>query len=173
LKEINPNIKPLEKITTGLWVFAGLFVLLGIYLLFFASQARKWQELTATILDTKITTTVSQAGSPLILRHLTYNVEVEYAYKFADKTFVGDRYSIGTGTTVKGGWIDKSEARNWLKNSIYQPNQEIQIYVNTNNPAQSVIHNEIHWATLIPFVIALVFAGLAYMLIFLLKKVKE
>ncbi len=94
-------------------------------------------------------------------RRFDYIVTAKYQYTFNNKQYTSSRYSISSGDTIAGPYQEKSKASTWLENSKYKIGNKINIYLNPNNPSESVISNKLHWSMFIPFIIAIFFMLLA------------
>ena len=157
---MNMNMK---KITIGLWVLTAIFVVIGLFLVQEAISALTWQQTTATIIDSKVArqTHINTLNNSIRTRY-DYIVTAKYQYTFNNKQYTSSRYAIGPGDKIAGPYNEKSEAREWLKNSKYKIGNKINIYLNPNNPSESVISNKLHWSLLfVPFIMAILFMILA------------
>ena len=151
----------MKKLTIVLWIFTALFVVIGIWVSKEAISSKYWQQTTAKIINSRVSSRISTSSTRSFIRIWTYYVTANYRYKFNGKEYTGSRYTIGTGDTISGPYNEKSEAREWLKNSEYKINNQINIYVDPNNPSKSVISNKLHWSAFGPFVMAFLFMILA------------
>ncbi len=148
---------------------AALFLLIGMWLLSTAYLSSQWPVAEGRITATKVAARISQAGDTL-RRHLVYHVEVTYNYQVAGKRYENSRYSLGSGDTVQGGFNDRATARAWLRESPWQLNRQVPVYVDPGDPENTVLSAGINWATWVPVIMAAVFFLLGYMIHMLLKK---
>ena len=175
---VNTNqLMTIKKITIGLWVMTAIFVVIGLLVVQEAISALTWQQTTATIIDSKV---MRQSHINTINNHIhtgytryDYIVTAKYQYTFNNKQYTSSRYAIGTGDTISGPYNEKSEAREWLKNSKYKIGNKINIYLNPNNPSESVISHKLHWSMFVPFFIAILFMILALILRICHSKIAE
>lgn len=94
----------------------------------------------------------------------TYRAIAKYHYQFNQQTYHGDRVGIHSGSDNIGSWQqDKAHALE----SALSKQRDITVYVNPNNPAQSIIYPELRTGMVgFKFVFALVFGGVGIGLIF-------
>lgn len=154
------------------WVFMGLGVLfigIGFWMLSSAYMSTTWPTVEGQIIETKVVARIGQAGSAT-QRHLEYTVEVTYQYEVDLNSHQASRYSYGDGDTVEGGFNEKSEARAWLKNSVYRNNPAVNVYVNPNDPKDTVLSAGINWGTFIPVIFGLLLWVMGYSVRFIVPK---
>lgn len=146
------------------WVLIGLGVLflgIGLWLLSTAYASTLWPTVEGQVIETKVVGRISQGGSTL-QRHIEYSIEVTYQYEINHVSHQAKRYSLGTGDTVAGGFNEKSEARAWLKNSAFNNNPAVTVYVDPNDPNNTVLSAGIKWSTFMPVVLGLLLLILGY-----------
>lgn len=144
-----------------LMALGALFLGIGIWMLATAYMSTSWPVVEGQVVESKVVTRIGQAGSTT-QRHLEYSVEVVYQYEVDQNTHQASRYSLGDGNTVVGGYNDKSEARAWLKNSPFQQGHAVTVYVNPNDPNDTVLSAGINWGTFIPVILGILLLVLGY-----------
>lgn len=149
------------------WLFlvlGGMFFMIGMWLVITASISASWPKVTGEIVDVKVIASIRSGSSPLN-RYVEYGVEVDYEYDWQGQTHKNNLFSYGSGTTVKGGFNAKAEARAWLSNSEYQTGTEVTVFVNVDDVSQSVLSPGLNWSTFVPMVLSLLFGCLGYFLL--------
>jgi hypothetical protein len=117
-------------------------------------MVREWQPVQAQVLDVKLHKRTDSEG---VLTHL---VEPHYRYLFAGQNYEGKRMGLQLGTAADnlGDWHQR-----WYETlrRAKQQGASIQVWVNPQDPKQSLIDREIRWPMMVfhlPF--ALVFTGI-------------
>ncbi|TDR16852.1 DUF3592 domain-containing protein [Marinicella litoralis] len=149
------------KSTLALLILGSLFLAIGVWLLSSAWSSNSWPIVEGQIESTKVVARFSQVSSTT-QRKLDYSIEVRYAYEVDGVIHHGQRYSLGTGHTVEGGFSKKSDAREWLKQSNFRINQPINVYVDPNDVKNTVLYAGILWSTWVPIYISLLFIGMGF-----------
>ena len=157
------------------WVLmclGGLFLAVGVWLLSSAYMSTTWPTVEGQVIESKVVGRIGQAGNAL-QRHIEYSIEVTYQYEVNHVSYEAKRYSLGSGDTVTGGFNEKSEARAWLKNSAFSNNPAVTVYVNPNDPNDTVLSAGINWATFIPMIIGLLLLVMGYFVRLIVPQTKE
>ncbi len=148
----------------GMYGFMGLGLLFfgfGCYFIFETLASTNWDQVEGEIISTRISTGFGNVNDP-IHRYKIYSVEVTYEYEVAGKLFQNNKYSMGSGSTVKGRFNEKSEARKWLKNSDFSTGKKVKVYVKPNRPSETVLSTGINIGTIGPILMGLLFLFAAY-----------
>lgn len=146
------------------WVMMGLGVLflgIGLWMLSTAYMSTTWPTVEGEVVETKVAARIGQVGDAL-RRHLEYSVEVKYQFDVNGVNYQASRYSLGSGNTVVGGYSEKSEAREWLKNSPYQQGAAVTVYYDADDPSETVLSAGIKWSTYMPVVLGLMLLVMGY-----------
>ncbi len=163
----------MKKIKLGLWALAAVFVVIGVFVSTNAIAALFWHKTTATIIASGVSRTTHFIKTN---NHLhTYNqyvVTTKYRYAFNGKQYVGDQYRIGEGNHVSGFYGSRADAERWLRNSEYTRGKTITIFLDPNDPSESVISNQIGWPVFVPFMLAGLFLIMAAGISWLEKRSK-
>ena len=125
---------------------------------------KSWVAAEAVVLSTDLET---HQGSD----STTYKVVAQYQYQYRGLDYVGDRVGLSTGSDNIGNW--HRDTYNRLK-----ANPSITIWVNPDNPEQSIIDRNIRWGTfLFSLLLAVLFGGIGLVILifgwFSRKKVKD
>ena len=80
-----------------------------------------------------------------------------YQYQVDGITYNQTRFSLGSGDTVEGGFNEKQDAKEWLKNSPYKIGKPVTIYVKPGDPEETVISSGLNWGTYVPLIIGALF----------------
>ena len=140
-----------------------LFFGVGLWMLTTALASNSWPTVEGKVVDTHIVARVGRTGDAL-QRHIEYSIELTYEYAVDQVSYESKMYSLGSGATVEGGFNEKSEARAWLKNSAFDNNPKVTVYVDPNNPTNTVLSSGINWGTWMPLVMSVLFFVLGYFL---------
>jgi len=154
----------MHKFAIGLMVLGGILILIGIWIVTTAMASSDWPVVEGRILDAQVKSRFSQTSSTTN-RRLEYYVEVRYGYQVDGKTYRAKRYSLGTGHTVKAGFKNSAEAREWVATSPYRVGENVAVHVDPDDPENTVIHAGILWSTWVP-----VMLGVLFMLLGLLSQ---
>ncbi|MDJ1140778.1 DUF3592 domain-containing protein [Marinicella marina] len=160
----------MKKIGWGFGALTVLFFVVGAWLLFTAAQSMTWPSVDGKVVESKVVGRINQAGDTL-RRYIDYVVEVKYSYFYQGELYFSERYSLGTGTTVKDGFDDKYSARVWLLKSPFTADQPVTVYFDPDNPQSSVLKTGILWSTWVPMIMALCCGVLTWMCFWLNLKV--
>jgi hypothetical protein len=152
----------------GFMVLGLLFLGFGCYFIIEATFSTNWDKIEGEIISTKIPIDFVNVNDP-IHRYEIYSVEVTYEYEVAGEIFQNNQYSIGSGSTVKGRFNEKSEAIEWLKNSDFAIGKKVKVYVKPNKPSETILSSGINIGTIVPMLIGLLFLLVAYGLRFVVK----
>ena len=153
----------MKKTAWGFVVLGTIFMCIGVWLVSQAKSSAQWPIVLGTISETRVVGRINLA-SDVLRRYIDYAVEVEYSYLVAGQFYLSDRFSLGSGSTVEGGFDTKKAARVWLKNSPYQVKENIKVYVDPKDPTNTVLDAGIHATTWIPIGLALCCGSLAWLL---------
>ena len=150
--------------TAKVLMLFGIFLLcFGIYFIATALASTSWEQVQGKIISTKISASLTNAGSTT-QRRLVYRVESTYQYNFNTKSYTNNYFSLGSGFTVEGGFNKKTEAREWLKNSDYSTGKTVIVYVNPDDPEETVLSSGINIGTIVPVILGILFFVLGYFL---------
>jgi chitodextrinase len=153
----------MSKVAKGLMLFGVLLLGFGIYFVTTALASTSWDQVQGKIISTRIPAGLSNTGSST-QRHLVYRVEATYQYEVNGKTYENNYFSLGSGFTVEGGFNNKADAREWLKNSEYSTGKQVTVYVKPDEPETTVLSAGINIGTIVPIIMGLVFLALGYFL---------
>ena len=148
------------------WVMIGLGVLflgVGVWMLSTAYMSTTWPTVEGQVLEAKVVARIGQTGDA-IHRHLEYSVVAKYQYEVNGINHQASRYSLGSGDTIVGGYGEKSEARDWLKNSPYQQGAAVTVYYDADDPSETVLSAGIKWSTFMPVILGLLLLVIGYFL---------
>lgn len=148
-------------------VFMGIGVLLlgfGVYFVSLASASHFWDQVDGQISHSQVISRRSQSGGATNFR-LEYAVTARYRYQVDGISYQNDRYSLGSGPTIEGGFNDKERAQTWLTNSSFQVGDPVTVYVKPGAPQETVISPGANWGTWIPFIIGVAFISLPLLLV--------
>ncbi len=152
----------MKKIKLGLWALAAVFFIIGVFVSTNAIAALFWHKTTATIVASGVSRTTHFIKTNNHLHtYSQYVVTAKYRYAFNGKQYVGDLYRIGEGNHVSGPYNSRADAERWLKSSEYTPGNSITIFLDPNDPSESVISNQIGWPVFVPFMLACLFLIMA------------
>ena len=152
------------KVSSWVLIFlGGLLMGVGVWLLSTAYLSTTWPVVEGRLVKSEVAGRFVRPGDAL-RRTIEYYIRVEYEYMVDRELYRASRYSLGTGDTIESGFFDKSEARSWLKQSPYQVNQPIHIYVDPNDPNNTVLSAGIRWSTWVPIWLGLLFIGLGWLI---------
>ena len=147
------------------WVLAVLGLLLfavGMWMLTEAMASKDWPVVEGKVVTPNVVGRLRQATNARH-RSLEYIVEVTYRYQVAGRSYQAKRYSLGMGNTTADGFSDRTEARQWISQSPYQPGQTVQVYVDPEDPENTVLNAGIQGSTWIPLIIGSLFFLLGFM----------
>ena len=156
------------------WVvmsLGALFIGIGFWMLSTAYLSTSWPTVEGQVVERKVMTRIGQPGDAL-RRHLEYSVEIVYQYEVGQKSHQASRYSLGSGDTIVGGFNEKSEAREWLKNSPYQQDQTVTVYVDPKDPTNTVLSAGVNWTTFMPVILGLLLLLVGYFVRLIVPKTK-
>ncbi len=164
LKESEPTGQKKSIKSMGcLVLFITPFVLIGIgtfglalYQFGKVAQARNWTPVHAKVLSVEM---VSSSDS----ESTSYKVEMKYKYSVSSQTFMGSSVSFNSG-------MNNIEHYGELYNALNQ-SQVIQIYVNENDPAESVVIRGVTNAMIGMLIFSIMWNSL--LLTFLLRALKR
>lgn len=146
----------MSRVSLGLLVLGGLLFAVGVLLLAMAWQSKFWPVVEGRIEKNYVVSDVVRVGHS-VTQGRVYNIEMLYAYVVDGITYRAKRYSIGSGNTAEGPFTKRAEAQAWLKQSPFQVNQAIKVYVDPKNPENTVIRTGIVWSTWVPIILSLLF----------------
>lgn len=150
----------MHKPSLILLIIGGLIMAFGVWFVASAYASVTWDQVEGTVIKPKVVTRLKNASNAQ-LRSLEYIVEVDYAYRIDGIRYMKSRYSLGMGNTFQDGFSERSDARNWLKSSPYQSGSTIRVYVDPNDPNNTVISSGASWPTFVPLIMSFLFIGLA------------
>ena len=153
----------MTKIFKGLMVLGLFFIALSGYFVVIAISSLSWDQVQGKIINTRTPTSIINAGSPT-QRSIVYRVEVTYKYEVNGKPYKNSRFSTGTGDTIKRNFSTKTKARDWIKNSDYSTGKKVTVYVNPDDPENTVLSAGINIGTIAPFFIGFLFFITGYLL---------
>ncbi|MFK8012063.1 MAG: DUF3592 domain-containing protein [Marinicellaceae bacterium] len=153
----------MTNVAKGLMLFGALLLCFGIYFIASALSSKSWDQVQGKIISTKTPASLSTTGSAT-QRHLVYRVEATYQYDYNDKNYTNNYFSKGSGFSVEGGFNKASEARDWLKNSDYATGKTVTVFVNPDNPEETVLSSGINIGTIMPIILGLLFFSLGFFL---------
>ncbi|MGV6853254.1 MAG: DUF3592 domain-containing protein [bacterium] len=163
----------MKKVSIGIMFFGLVFVIIGVYFVVH-QKLTQWETATGSISQSTIKKHLTaHAGNVSNLApRWTYTVEIGYRYNVDEKDYFNTRFSLGTGKTVKDGFSNEQQAKNWLDQSEYKRGQSITVYYNPTDPKDSLIQTSTSIETLIPIFMGLFFiaAGLFFLAILNLPK---
>jgi hypothetical protein len=141
----------------GLLLFA-----VGIWMLTEAMASSEWPAIEGKVVTPNVVGRYRQATN-VRTRSLEYIVEVTYRYQVGGRSYQAKRYSLGMGNTTADGFSDRTEAREWISHSPYQPGQALEVYVDPQDPQNTVLNAGIQGTTWIPLIIGSLFLLLGYL----------
>ncbi|MFC3195725.1 DUF3592 domain-containing protein [Marinicella sediminis] len=147
------------------WVLAVLGLLLfavGIWMLTTAMASNDWPTVEGKVVTPNVVGRLRQATNARH-RSLEYIVEVTYRYQVKGRSYQAKRYSLGKGMTTADGFNDRAEAREWIKQSPYQPGEPVTVYVDPADPENTVLNAGIQGSTWVPVLLGLLFGLLAWL----------
>ena len=115
-----------------------------------AHRAREWVQVRASVDDASLRASHDSEGGT------TYHAEGRYRYEFAGKAYAGSRLGISTlgGADNIDDWQHEVNAKLEDARTAGQP---VTVWVNPDNPAESVFDRELRWSQvlfLVPFSLA-------------------
>ncbi len=141
-------------------IFGTVFMLVGGAGAWFLAakpilEARAADSWTAVPCKIESATVESHRGSK---GGYTYNIKVRYRYELDGRKYLGERYDFSSGS---------SSGRDWREKAVQQLRADPSpvCFVNPANPSDSVLKREVgngQWFGLIPLVLVLVGAGIAF-----------
>ncbi len=143
----------------GLILFGSIFVIVGLAVtkpvlitpLLKIEAAKAWGTASAVVVSSKVKTHEGDDGD-------TYSAYIAYRYEYNGREYIGDQYSFIGGSS--SGYESKAE-----KVRQHPPGKELTVYVNPENPSESVINPnptpELLFG-LIPLVFVLAGAGVMF-----------
>ncbi len=134
-----------------------------------AYASTTWPVVQGRVVDARVAARLFRPGDA-VHRTLEYYIKVEYEYMVDRQVYRGTRYSLGTGDTIQDGFFDKSEAREWLKQSDYHVNNKVDVYVDPKDAENTVLSAGIRFSTWVPIILGLVFLGLGFLIKWLFEK---
>ncbi|MDZ8119760.1 DUF3592 domain-containing protein [Pontiella sp. NLcol2] len=148
-----------EKSTKSFFIpFGSVFAAVGLLMikplladpLLKTQDAKTWNEVPATVVSSKVKSHDSDDGT-------TYSPYIAYRYNIGSTEYFGDRYTfIGESSS---GYESKAEIIR-----RYPKNRKFTIYVNPENPAESVIHRNASGSLLLGL-IPLIFCTIGFAII--------
>ncbi len=163
----------MNGIFKGFLALGVIFIAIGIYLLVLAITNSDWDQIQGKIIKTNISSDVTLSNYTGRNHQIQYAVNLTYAYSINGASYQNTRVSIGSGDTLKGGFQEKSNAREWLSNSSYTIGNEVTVFVNPDSPKDTVLETGINIGTIIPIILGLFFIGFALLIRFVAKKTAE
>ncbi len=131
-----------------------------------AWQMRSWQPTPATLISAGYTTSRGETD--------TWEAYAEYSYEFDGQVYVGNRVAIGSGSDNVGSY--QRDMGNRLSGALSR-GETITVWVDPNNPRDSIIDRDIRWAMVaFRLIAAIVFGGVGLWLLvaaFLAPRKKE
>lgn len=141
------------KWSIGVFMAIGLFFFsFGIYFIYEAKASTSWDQVEGKITNTRVAMRSTRSGNSTNYRY-QYDAVMSYSYQVDGVTYHNNRFSLGSGDTIKGGFNEKQEAREWLKNSEYKIGRPITVYVKPGNPEETVISSGLNWGTFVPLIL--------------------
>ncbi|MEZ5496816.1 MAG: DUF3592 domain-containing protein [Gammaproteobacteria bacterium] len=148
------------KWSIGVFMALGLFLLsFGIYFIYEAVASTSWNQVEGKITNTRIAMRSTRSGNSTNYRH-QYDVTMTYEYQVNGIKYQNSRFSLGSGSTIEGGFNEKQQARDWLKNSEYKIGKAITVYVKPGQPEETVISSGLNWGTFVPMILGSLMIGL-------------
>lgn len=156
-----PLVKTATKKHSGKWppiIFGAVFAVIGLLVLKplvltplqKTRAAKTWGTVEATVISSKVKSHTSDDST-------TYSPYIAYAYEVGGEEYLGDQYTFMGGSS--SGYDSKAAiVRNFPKGSTFN------VYVNPDNPAESVINRDSSRSLLLGLIpLAFVAAGVAVM----------
>lgn len=141
-------------------LFGGLFFTVGLLFFYFFTirplqkchAAKSWQTASATVLSSEVKSHRDSDGDT------TYSIYIRYKYQFNNTPYTNDRYSFLEGSS--SGYDSKAKIVH-----SHPAGKKITIYVNPENPSDSVINRSMKWILIIGlFPLVFVVVGAAIMI---------
>ncbi len=147
----------MNKIIIGTNILGLLFLLIGFYLTIKSLASSDWNKVEGTIVGSKISSQVTLSNQNTYTgrdHQIQYTASIVYEYQVDGVTYQNRRFSIGAGDSVKGGFKQRDDAREWLVQSAYKTGNKVIVYVNPNNAQDAVISKGFNFYALIPIIMA-------------------
>ncbi|HOP22811.1 MAG TPA: DUF3592 domain-containing protein [Gammaproteobacteria bacterium] len=145
------------KWSIGVFMALGLyFFLFGVWFVYEAVESTSWPQVEGKITNTSVIARSSRSGNSKNYS-IQYIVKMYYQYQVDGITYNQTRFSLGSGDTVEGGFNEKQDAKEWLKNSPYKIGKPVTIYVKPGDPEETVISSGLNWGTYVPLIIGALF----------------
>ncbi|WP_075172566.1 DUF3592 domain-containing protein [Neptunomonas phycophila] len=129
-----------------------------------------WVQVDADLLNASIKITQGSTNSSSRTKYTYYAPQVSYKYNFNDTSCIGRKVAW-----IEGG--DDSKLRNLAYGFVYnfEHNIPIKVFINPEQPCESIVDRTIHWSKLttmgIILIITTLFAsGIVYLLVKTSKK---
>ena len=155
--------------------FAGFLIVIGAALAIFgvfflksAQASRAWPNTMGEVQAIKATRHTTGTGGSVT----TYNYVVAYEYEVDDRTYTGDRYSLGSGSTASPQYDSPSAAQRAGKEA-YPPGSEVTVYYDPANPTSTVLKPGANWGTYVPLIMGLVFLPSGFLFLKVLLRVSQ
>ena len=163
----------MKKIIIGLWAFAIIFILIGLYLVTEHMASQSWNQTTATIVRSGVQRNVHMRRvNNQVHTEIDYDVEATYKYTVDGKSYTGNRYDLGKGTSFSKSFNKRTDAKKWLEASPYKKGSEITIYYDPENPSESMVSKSFNAYLLVPFFISMLFMVLIWIINYAKKHAK-
>lgn len=152
----------------GLVCIVGLGVLMtgfGCWFMVEAQLTRTWDQVEGTIVTTHVKRRLVNRQSTA--RSFEYYIELRYRYRYQDQVLTGERFSLGSGSTVKSGFGDRQKAVAWLAESDYRQGSPVTVFVKPGEADNTVLSAGLNIGTVVPLILGLLFMSFA--LLFVIK----
>jgi hypothetical protein len=130
-------------------VFGALITLEQLRFLYLGLRSSSWGPVMGTI-------EAAPLASVMVMKHAAYGLNLQYHYSFRGKTYTGRSMSFAApfGASLRSATIASSR---------YAHGQEVTVYVNPENPSQSVLEPGVDWSTYLRIAVGggVLWAGLA------------
>jgi hypothetical protein len=160
----------MKGISNGFGVLGLIFLFMGIYVTLQALASNDWNQVEGTIINSKIRTHVNISNTTGQDHQKQYSINVVYDYKVEDIAYQQSRYSIGEGDSIKSGFKQKANAKQWLAQSDYKIGNKVTVFVNPSDNEDTVLSEGFNFSALIPIIMGLVLIGFAYLIRLVVKK---
>ncbi|MEZ5470908.1 MAG: DUF3592 domain-containing protein [Marinicella sp.] len=148
------------KWSIGVFMAIGLFFFsFGIYFIYEAMASTSWDQVEGKITNTRIAMRSSRSGNSTNYRY-QYDATMTYQYQVNGIIYQNNRFSLGSGDTIKGGFNEKQQAREWLKKSVYKIGRPVTVFVKPGNPEETVISSGLNWGTFVPLILGSLILGM-------------
>jgi hypothetical protein len=149
----------LSGIVIGIFTLATCFIIWFLVHSFIRNyEARSWEEVPAKVIDYDIKTSLSRSTTSMITT-LNSSIKAQYSYNYNGKAYIGDQvdYSIGS---------DNFSGKRHSRQLEALRGENITVYINPDNPRQSVFDRSLPAPQIAFAIIFLIFpCGLGTMFI--------